>query len=51
MYENGNQSEKPMIRKMIENMKSKNNINGRTIQIADKGLNCAKNIYADSISQ
>lgn len=45
----GNQSEKPMIRKMIEDMKSKNNINGKTIQVADKGLNCARNIYAASI--
>lgn len=45
----GNQSEKPMIRKMIEDMKVKNNINGRTIQVADKGLNCARNIYAASI--
>lgn len=45
----GNQSEKPMIRKMIEDMKSKNNIFGRTIQVADKGLNCARNIYAASI--
>ena len=42
----GNQSEKPMIRKLIEEMKSKNNITGKTIQVADKGLNCARNIYA-----
>ena len=42
----GNQSEKPYIRKMIEEMKTKYNVKGRTIQVADKGLNCAKNIYS-----
>ena len=42
----GNQSEKPYIRKMIEEMKTKYKVKGRTIQVADKGLNCAKNIYS-----
>ena len=42
----GNESEKPYLRKRIENMKSRNNVNGRVIQVADKGLNCARNIYA-----
>lgn len=42
----GNQSEKPFIRAMIEKMKKRYNVSGRTIQIADKGLNCARNIYA-----
>lgn len=42
----GNESEKPYLRKRIEDMKSKNNVKGRVIQIADKGLNCARNIYA-----
>lgn len=42
----GNQSEKPFIRTMIEKMKKRYNVSGRTIQIADKGLNCARNIYA-----
>lgn len=42
----GNQSEKPLIRERIEAMKSTNNITGRVIQVADKGLNCARNIYA-----
>lgn len=46
----GNQSEKPFIRKMIEDMKERYDINGKTIQIADKGLNCAKNIYYASIA-
>lgn len=42
----GNESEKKYIRKLIEEMKTKSNIQGRTIQVADKGLNCARNIYA-----
>ena len=42
----GNQSEKPYLRKRIEDMKNRNEVNGRIIQIADKGLNCARNIYS-----
>ncbi len=42
----GNESEKPYIRKTIEEMKQRYNVAGRTIQVADKGLNCARNIYA-----
>lgn len=45
----GNQSERPYLRNRIEEMKSRNEVNGRIIQIADKGLNCARNIYAASI--
>ena len=41
----GNQSEKPVIRNMINDLKTRNSVSGRTIQIADKGLNCAENIY------
>ena len=41
----GNQSEKPVIRKVIDDLKKRNSVSGRTIQIADKGLNCAENIY------
>ncbi len=41
----GNESEKPIIRDVISNLKRKNNIKGRTIQVADKGLNCGTNIY------
>ena len=40
----GNESEKPILRNIIQDMKNQNNIVGRTIQIADKGLNCARNI-------
>ena len=41
----GNQSEKEEIRKIISKMKKTNNVTGKTIQVADKGLNCAKNIH------
>ena len=41
----GNQSEKPIIRNIIEDLKNRNSVSGRTIQIADKGLNCAENIF------
>lgn len=41
----GNESEKPKIRELIKEMKEQNNINGKTIQVADKGLNCGDNIY------
>ena len=42
----GNESEKPYIRTVIEEMKQRCKVNGRTIQVADKGLNCARNIYS-----
>lgn len=42
----GNQSEKPILRNVIEALKQQNNITGKTVQVADKGLNCAANIYA-----
>ena len=41
----GNESEKPKIRELIKEMKEQNNINGKTIQVADKGLNTGDNIY------
>lgn len=41
----GNASEKPYIRKLIEETKERLHIRGKTIQVADKGLNCARNIY------
>ena len=40
----GNESEKPMLRSVIDDLKARNNITGRTIQVADKGLNCINNI-------
>jgi hypothetical protein len=41
----GNESEKPVLRNVIDDLKQRNNISGRTIQVADKGLNCVNNIY------
>ena len=41
----GNESEKPKIRELIKELKETNNIRGKTIQVADKGLNCGDNIY------
>ena len=40
----GNESEKPVLRQVIDCLKAQNNISGKTIHVADKGLNCAKNI-------
>lgn len=40
----GNGSEKPVIRSVIDDLKNRSNISGRTVQVADKGLNCAENI-------
>ena len=40
----GNESEKPVIRTIIDDLKKRNRISGKTIQVADKGLNCAENI-------
>lgn len=41
----GNQSEKPIIRDIIKDLKRRNSIDSRIVQVADKGLNCAKNIF------
>ena len=41
----GSQSEKPVIRSIIQDLKNRNSVSGRTIQVADKGLNCAENIF------
>lgn len=40
----GNESEKPVLRNIIDDLKQRNHISGRTIQVADKGLNCLNNI-------
>lgn len=40
----GNESEKPILRNVIDQLKSQNNVTGKTIHVADKGLNCAQNI-------
>lgn len=40
----GNESEKPVIRDVIAQMKKRHNISGKVVQVADKGLNSTKNI-------
>ena len=40
----GNVSEKPVLADVISKLKERNNITGKTVHVADKGLNCAKNI-------
>lgn len=40
----GNESEKPVLRDVIDRLKIQNNVTGKTIHVADKGLNCAQNI-------
>lgn len=40
----GNESEKPLIRKVIESLKQRNHISGKIVRVADKGLNCIANI-------
>ena len=40
----GNESEMPKIREAITHLKKQHNISGKTIHVADKGLNCAENI-------
>lgn len=42
----GNESEKPYVRRIIDEMKQRYQVSGKTVQVADKGLNCARNIYA-----
>lgn len=44
----GNESEKPVMRDVISQVKRRNNMSGKTVRVADKGLNCADNI-ADAI--
>jgi transposase len=46
----GNESEKPVLRDVIGSLKKKNNITGRTIHVADKGLNCAQNIAFSKVN-
>lgn len=41
----GNESEKPVLNDIIQNLKLQNHIVGKTVHVADKGLNCAGNIY------
>lgn len=47
----GNQSEKPLMRDIINSLKKRNNITGRTIHVADKGINCAQNIAYSKLNK
>ena len=40
----GNESERPVLRNIIDELKQRSHISGRTIRVADKGLNCFNNI-------
>lgn len=41
----GNESEKPVLRNVIDDLRRRSNITGKTIRVADKGLNCGENIF------
>ena len=41
----GNESERPFINQTVNELKEHHGIKGKTIRVADKGLNSAKNIY------
>ena len=47
----GNESEKPVLRSIIDDLKKQNNITGKTIHVADKGLNCSENIIKSLSNQ
>lgn len=40
----GNESETPVIRSIIDDLKQRSHMSGRTVRVADKGLNCFHNI-------
>lgn len=40
----GNKSEKPVAREVLAALKKKSHVTGKTIHVADKGINCAENI-------
>jgi hypothetical protein len=44
----GNESERPQIRRVVAQLKERHAISGRTVRVADKGLNCADNV-ADAV--
>ena len=46
----GNQSEKPVFNDVIDSMKKSCDVRGKTIRVADKGLNCTENIIKAHIS-
>ena len=40
----GNESEKPVARDVISSLKERTGVSGKTIHVADKGINCAENV-------
>lgn len=46
----GNESEKPVLREAVSQLKRRNGIKGRTIHVADKGLNCADNVASSVLA-
>lgn len=44
----GNESEKPIIKQVIDDMRRRTDVAGKVIRVADKGLNCADNV-ADAV--
>lgn len=40
----GNRSEKPVLREVVDSLKKRSGMTGRTVHVADKGLNSADNI-------
>ena len=47
----GNQSEKPVIREIIKELKERSKIDTKIVRVADKGLNCAENIYSTAFDK
>ena len=44
----GNESERPQLREVVGRLRERHAITGRTVRVADKGLNCADNV-ADAV--
>lgn len=44
----GNESERPQLREVVGRLRERHAIGGRTVRVADKGLNCADNV-ADAV--
>lgn len=42
----GNASERPVMRSVVEGLRRRGGVEGRTVLVADKGLNCADNVAA-----
>ena len=42
----GNESETPKLKEVLTDLKKKHNIVGKTVRVADKGLNCSDNIVS-----